>query len=274
MAKRQSGNEHGASTAARPTSGAGRTLRPGQAAGWAACTAAVLAAALLTGCGNQDANAAPKDVSAAAAPVSGDKSGSKSDASPDGRADSPAPSGDSSAGRPSQSSSSNSGGGSTDSDGADKGGSASKGSGSGSGGESGACDSSELSASVGTNHPGAGQENFAVVLTNKSSSTCTVYGYPGFAFLDGAGKQVSVDPQRTGAVGGSVKLSPGNKAWAPLTFTNPEMTDDETVVPSTVRITPPDETTPLPIPWSGGAVSATGKGSTPKIGPLTAGSGE
>lgn len=41
---------------------------------------------------------------------------------------------------------------------------------------SGRCHTADLRASIGRNDPGAGQENFPVVLTNRSARTCTVYG--------------------------------------------------------------------------------------------------
>ncbi|WP_413810640.1 DUF4232 domain-containing protein [Streptomyces sp. OE57] len=56
------------------------------------------------------------------------------------------------------------------------------------------CHTSELRASVGSEGPGAGQENFALVLTNASGHTCTVTGYPGAAFTDASGRQLGSDP--------------------------------------------------------------------------------
>lgn len=46
------------------------------------------------------------------------------------------------------------------------------------GSSSARCHTSELSASVGGNDPGAGQENFPIVLTNTSQRTCTLRGFP------------------------------------------------------------------------------------------------
>ncbi|MGY1437055.1 DUF4232 domain-containing protein [Streptomyces reniochalinae] len=137
----------------------------------------------------------------------------------------------------------------------------------------GQCTSSDLSAKIGPNHPGAGQENFALVLTNTSGSNCTVYGFPGFAFVDSDGDQVSLDPERNGDSGETIKLTPGSSAWAPLSFSNPEMTGVPTVTPDAALITPPDQRSSLKVDWSGGPVSATGKASVPKIGALTPGSG-
>jgi Protein of unknown function (DUF4232) len=122
-------------------------------------------------------------------------------------------------------------------------------------GSSSRCHTSELRASVGPNDPGAGQENFALVLTNTSGRTCTVYGFPGFAFTDSSGKQVSTDPVREGTQKQVVSLSPGHSAWATLRFPNPGAVGGATVTPSAVEITPPDEKAFLKVTWSGGAVS-------------------
>ncbi|MGQ4514811.1 DUF4232 domain-containing protein [Streptomyces sp. DW26H14] len=117
------------------------------------------------------------------------------------------------------------------------------------------CHTSDLKASVGSNDPGAGQENYALVLTNTSGHTCTVYGFPGLAFVDGSGKQVSTNPQREGSAQRVVSLSSGHSAWATLRFPNPEMVGGATVTPAAVEITPPDEKASLKVAWSGGAVS-------------------
>ncbi|BFO18942.1 hypothetical protein SHKM778_53300 [Streptomyces sp. KM77-8] len=61
------------------------------------------------------------------------------------------------------------------------------------------CRTAELTAAVGRMDPGAGQRNFPVVLTNVSSRTCTLYGYPGAAFVDAAGERLGRDPKRTPA---------------------------------------------------------------------------
>ncbi|MEU6442467.1 DUF4232 domain-containing protein [Streptomyces sp. NPDC047046] len=136
------------------------------------------------------------------------------------------------------------------------------------------CHTSELSVRVGDNHPGAGQEGFALVLTNTSSRTCTVYGYPGLAFVNDAGEQVTVDPERAPGTKERVSLTPGKSAWSPLTFTNPRATGVTTITPAAIRLTPPDERDYLKAAWKGGPVSNTGKASVPRVGPFTAGTGE
>jgi hypothetical protein len=136
------------------------------------------------------------------------------------------------------------------------------------------CRTSDLRASIGPNDPGAGQENFAVVLTNNSTRTCTVYGFPGIAFVDGADKAVTPDPERaTGQKEPTVTLKPGASAWSALTFTNPEVTGVTTVTPAAVLVTPPDETESFKVAWKGGKVSNTGKASVPQVSPFRPGDG-
>ncbi|MER6691006.1 DUF4232 domain-containing protein [Streptomyces minutiscleroticus] len=136
------------------------------------------------------------------------------------------------------------------------------------------CHTGELKASVGGNDPGAGQKNFPLVLTNTSGRTCTVDGYPGLAFVDGAGRQVSVDPERADGSGeGAVKLAPGESAWAPLSFTNPDTSGAERVTPASVLITPPDERDHLTVKWEGGAVPKDDEIAGPRVGRFSAGSG-
>ncbi|WP_245687388.1 DUF4232 domain-containing protein [Streptacidiphilus griseoplanus] len=136
------------------------------------------------------------------------------------------------------------------------------------------CHTADLRASIGRNDPGAGQENFPIVLTNRSNRTCTVYGFPGVAFVNSAGEQVTVDPERaTGQQKQLVRLTPGQSAWSPMSFSNPAISGVTTVTPVAVLITPPDETSSLRVPWAGGEVSNTGKASVPQVGPFRPGSG-
>ncbi|GAB2997320.1 DUF4232 domain-containing protein [Streptomyces pseudoechinosporeus] len=136
------------------------------------------------------------------------------------------------------------------------------------------CHTSELRASIGANHPGAGQSNVALVLTNGSRRTCTVRGFPGVAFVNGEGEAVTPDPERvTGETRQTVTLTPGASAWSAMTYTNPALTGVTTVTPAAVLLTPPDETAPLSVRWTGGEVSNTGKASVPRVSPLRPGDG-
>jgi hypothetical protein len=136
------------------------------------------------------------------------------------------------------------------------------------------CHSSELRASIGPDHPGAGQENFAIILANGSHRTCTVCGFPGVAFVNGAGEAVTPDPERTTGQGQwIVTLAPGASAWSALSFTNPAISGVTTVTPAAVLVTPPDETESIRVHWTGGKVSNTGKASVPQVSPLRPGDG-
>ena len=126
----------------------------------------------------------------------------------------------------------------------------------------GRCHTSELRATVGRNDPGAGQENFPVVLTNASSRTCTVRGYPGAAFVDASGRQLGPDPKRSSGSPTTVTLAPGKSAWAGLTFSNPEVSGAHPATPASLLVTPPDERDHLTVTWKGGQVPVSGNASS------------
>jgi hypothetical protein len=136
------------------------------------------------------------------------------------------------------------------------------------------CHTADLRASVGRENPGAGQENFPVVLTNVSSRTCTVYGFPGAAFVDASGKQLGPDPRRAdGTAPARVTLAPGRSAWAGLSFSNPEVSEARTATPAALLVTPPDERQPLRVAWQGGEVPVGGNASTVSLTALAPGTG-
>jgi hypothetical protein len=135
------------------------------------------------------------------------------------------------------------------------------------------CHTSELSVSVGRNNPGAGQENFPVVLTNRSSRTCTLYGYPGTAFVDASGKQLGPDPERSSTGPQTVRLAPGQSAWAGLSFANPEVSGAGTATPAALVVTPPDEKDPLKVAWKSGEVPVSGNESSVRLIPFSPGTG-
>lgn len=136
------------------------------------------------------------------------------------------------------------------------------------------CHTSELNAKVGGNDPGAGQENFPIVLTNASGRTCTVRGYPGAAFASASGQQLGPDPQReTGATVTTITLKPGQSAWAGLSFSNPEISGAKTATPATLVVTPPDEKDPLKVKWTNGTVPVSGNASSVRLSVFSAGTG-
>ncbi|MET7289524.1 DUF4232 domain-containing protein [Streptomyces sp. NPDC005573] len=124
------------------------------------------------------------------------------------------------------------------------------------------CHTSELRASVGRNDPGAGQENFPVVLTNRSGRVCTLHGFPGAAFVNGSGGQLGADPKRSSGAPVTVTLRPGQSAWAGLTFSNPEISGAKAATPASLLITPPDERDHLKVTWAAGTVPVSGNSSS------------
>ncbi|MFE1288915.1 DUF4232 domain-containing protein [Streptomyces sp. NPDC058751] len=126
----------------------------------------------------------------------------------------------------------------------------------------GRCHTSELRASVGRDDPGAGQENFPVVLTNTSGRTCTVRGYPGAAFVDASGEQLGPDPRRSPGTPTTVVLTPGHGAWSGLTFSNPGISGADAATPAALIVTPPDERDPLRVTWTQGEVPVSGNASS------------
>ncbi|MFI5567181.1 DUF4232 domain-containing protein [Streptomyces sp. NPDC051740] len=135
------------------------------------------------------------------------------------------------------------------------------------------CRTAELSAAVGRMDPGAGQRNFPVVLTNVSSRTCTLYGYPGAAFVDAAGEQLGRDPERTPGDPATVTLRPGASAWAGLRYSSPGVSGARTATPAALLVTPPDEREPLKVPWKAGAVPVSGNASSVFLTVLQPGTG-
>ena len=135
------------------------------------------------------------------------------------------------------------------------------------------CHTTELRATVGANDPGAGQENFPIVLTNTSQRTCTLYGYPGAAFIDSSGRQLGPDPKCSSGSPATVTLTPGGSAWAGLTFSNPEISGAGTATPASLLITPPDELSQLKVKWTQGTVPVSGNASSVRLTVFQAGTG-
>ncbi|WP_217545083.1 DUF4232 domain-containing protein [Streptomyces sp. GbtcB6] len=225
--------------------------------GAALLASTVAALGLLTACGNGGQGKSPESVSGTAAPATGNASSadtSGTSAVPSGTGSSPA----------SQTGASATGGGSS-TGGTTTGTAAAAGT---------RCHTSELTASVGGNDPGAGQENFPIVLTNKSGRTCTVRGFPGAAFVNAAGTQLGPDPQReSGSTAATVTLKPGQSAWAGLTFSSPEISGAKTATPAALLVTPPDEKDSLKVTWKNGAVPVSGNASSVRLNVFSAGTG-
>ncbi|MDH6121939.1 hypothetical protein ABH930_003989 [Kitasatospora sp. GAS204A] len=86
-----------------------------------------------------------------------------------------------------------------------------------------------------------------VMLTNKGSRTCTVYGYLGYGGLLADNSPVTLGTNRVAYPGQSVaaKLAPGTTAFSGLKWNSCDKADPSCHVLAGVTITPPDETTQL-----------------------------
>ncbi|GAA2611923.1 DUF4232 domain-containing protein [Streptomyces axinellae] len=266
--------DDGMTATGRQRSASRASVRPRRQASRIAATAtvALTAGALLTACGEGGPGTmGPHRVEGQAAPAGADRTDqglhdkkSKDEGKAGGSAG-----GSANGGGTAGSSSSSSAGG----DPGDGGSGGKGGNGGGSGGSGTGCQAGDLAAHFGPQRSGAGQVNYSLVFTNNSGNTCTMHGYPGLAFINSAGDQVSVTPERAPGSTDKVSLPPGASAWAPLSYANPGMTGVRTVAPDGVRVTPPDQTQSLQIDWTGGPVTDSDEGSVPKLGPLAPGTG-
>jgi Protein of unknown function (DUF4232) len=118
------------------------------------------------------------------------------------------------------------------------------------------CRTADLAAGLRNLDPGAGQRYATVVLTNRTSSTCRVYGYGGVQLLDAARHPLPTHQIRDrGTTPRAVLLRPGGSVssllhWSPV----PDGTENQTgpcqPTPAYLLVTPPDETQPITLPWS------------------------
>jgi hypothetical protein len=96
----------------------------------------------------------------------------------------------------------------------------------------------------------AGSVYLDLGLTNHSSHRCRVYGFPGMALIDSAGRWLPTTLRRDPTPATLVTLTPGQTAWAVVHYTHLPA-DDETMPcqPAAVGlvVTPPDETTQLTV---------------------------
>jgi hypothetical protein len=113
-----------------------------------------------------------------------------------------------------------------------------------------------------------------IVFTNVSTGPCSLLGFPGLDFGSAAAQPLSL--VRAAGTPKRIVLAPGRQAHAQLTYlTGPDPACDTAGAwtPTTVTITPPDETTSVQLPWPGGSVDDCQGGATHPgsyIGPMIA----
>ena len=138
----------------------------------------------------------------------------------------------------------------------------------------GRCLTSDLTADLGWVEGAAGSRFSAVVLTNRSRHTCTIYGYGGLQLLDANHHPVATRQVRNHGVRPSlVVLRPGMSAHAEVQWSavsNPGDSQNGACQPEPafLLVTPPDETRSLSVRWKAESVCARGAISQ---GPYTAG---
>src|SRR5262249_26482893 len=112
------------------------------------------------------------------------------------------------------------------------------------------CHTNELKGSLGSPTPGAGNLYVPLVLTNTSTRSCVVAGYPGVSLLDAAGAQIEQPAQREpGFPENAVPLAPGGAASTVL------HTTQEGIAPgpcwptsAKIKVFPPNELEALVFP--------------------------
>ena len=135
------------------------------------------------------------------------------------------------------------------------------------------CHTRELGAALQQQRPGGGSRYAVLTLTNRSSRTCPVTGFPGLQLLDSSSKPLPTNvvrdqqqPPQT------VQLAPGAAAYTTLHWGlvpgdgEPQTTQCEPT-PASVEVTPPDETTHLVIGWTYGPVCQKGRIDLPALAP-------
>ncbi len=143
----------------------------------------------------------------------------------------------------------------------------------------GRCATSQLRVTLGQGSGAAGSVYVPLVLTNASSSICTVFGYPGVSYVAGsAGAQVGAAATRSGGSGAVITLSPGASASSTLQEVEGGNFPANECQPTPVvglRVYPPGQTAAafvaLPSPTTGCAGTLTNGQYLLSVGPLVAG---
>ncbi len=126
------------------------------------------------------------------------------------------------------------------------------------------CHTVDLTGHVEGGGAAAGQRYAILALTNRTGTTCRIYGYPGLELVDSHGGTMRTDVRRDTTVAPAlVTLVPGRTAWAQLHW-GAVPADDEAATncapdPAELRVIPPDETTQLTMSFGYGPVCQHGQ---------------
>ena len=114
-----------------------------------------------------------------------------------------------------------------------------------------ACKSSGLKVAIANSQGAAGSTYFDLVFTNTSTSSCTLYGYPGLSFIDGSGNQLGAAATRNTTVApNTVTLAPSVAAHTVVQLGNAGNYDPGTcsAAATSLKVFPPGETAALIVP--------------------------
>jgi hypothetical protein len=108
-----------------------------------------------------------------------------------------------------------------------------------------ACGASQLSLTLGQSQGAAGSFYTPLVLTNKGTAPCTMFGYPGVSYVAANGGTLGVPASRISGHVATVTLAPGGTASALLHQPNPLVfppADCKKKKSSGIRVYPPGQT--------------------------------
>jgi hypothetical protein len=95
----------------------------------------------------------------------------------------------------------------------------------------------------------------AVILRNIGNRTCTVFGYGGLQLLDAQQRPLPIGLTREPAPAPALlRVAPGGKVDKDIRFTVVPSGNGKCPVPTSARVTPPDETDHQVVPWPYGPV--------------------
>lgn len=123
------------------------------------------------------------------------------------------------------------------------------------------CHTGDLSLRLTGGGSGAGQRYTGVVLTNSSGHRCTLYGYIGVGML-APGGPVPTNLIRDPGASHRITLSSGESAATSLHWSAVPADDEKPSCPpkpTTIEVTPPDETTQLTASWPYGGLCQHGE---------------
>jgi hypothetical protein len=123
------------------------------------------------------------------------------------------------------------------------------------------CHTADLSGRLGFIQGAAGSRIGPLVLKNRSSHTCTLFGYIGGRLYNAAGRPIPTRIVRDHSVPRhTVVVAPGRSAFVDLHWLAiPPGTARACPQPRTFAVTPPDERTQLRVRWKDGWVCGHGR---------------